>query len=307
MRDFISALPKAELHLHLEGSVELPTLRELSSEVPGDIYSFTDFQGFLRSYGTVCLLLRTPGDYALVTRRLLERLQEQNVRYVEVNLSVGVMLWKNQDAAAMFGAVSQAAAASPVPVRWIFDAVRQFGVEAAERVAELAVASTGRGVVAFGIGGDEVRGPARCFRDVFDFARSRGLKLVPHAGETDGPASIWAALEIGADRIGHGFRAIEDPVLLSHLRDHNIPLEICITSNVRTGAVPSLKDHPVRRLFDAGVPLILSTDDPAMFGATLNGEYRLAAEVFGFSRADLELTARRAFEYGFDSTPPSGP
>jgi adenosine deaminase len=134
---------------------------------------------------------------------------------------------------------------------------------------------------------------------VFRFAKSAGLRLTAHAGETMGPESVWAALEIGAERIGHGIRAVEDPALLRHLRDRGIPLEVCITSNVATGAVESLAAHPVRRLYDAGVPITLNTDDPAIFGTTLSVEYALAARRFGFSEAELRGIAQNAFRYGF--------
>src|SRR5262249_42186996 len=153
--------------------------------------------------------------------------------------------------------------------------------------------------VALGIGGSEERGPAEWFRDTFSFARRGGLRLHAHAGEGTSPASIWAALEIGAERIGHGISAIDDPVLIRHLRDHDIPLEICITSNLRAGVVKGLEDHPVRRLYDGGVPIVLNTDDPAMFGCTLLGEYRLAADRFGFAEADLRRLAANGFRYSF--------
>ncbi len=128
---------------------------------------------------------------------------------------------------------------------------------------------------------------------------TNGLRLTAHAGETVGPYSVWGALRLGAERIGHGIRSADDPQLLRHLRDHNIPLEICISSNVATGAVRSLADHPVRRIYDAGVPIILNTDDPGVFRCTLNGEYELAARQFGFSDAELRGIAENGFRYAF--------
>jgi aminodeoxyfutalosine deaminase len=293
--------PKAELHVHLEGSVEPETMQEIQPDLSLDaireIYRFTDFPGFLQSFKWVVERLRTPEHYAHITRRLLERLASQNVRYAEITLSAGVVLWKGQEFAPIYEAVRQAAAESSVEVCWILDAVRQFGVEPAMRVAELAAARVNEGVAAFGIGGDEQRGPAEWFGEVYRCARGAGLALTAHAGETAGPASIRAALEIGAQRIGHGIRAIEDPALLRELRERGVPLEVCITSNVLTGAVPSLKAHPVRRLYDAGVPITLNTDDPAMFAATLCGEYELAARQFGFSEAELREVAENAWRF----------
>jgi adenosine deaminase/aminodeoxyfutalosine deaminase len=263
------------------------------------MYRFHGFQGFIQAYKSVVERLRTPEDYARITRALLRRLAAESVQYAEITLSAGVVLWKGQEFAPIYTAVRQAAAESPVDVHWILDAVRHFGVQHAMRVAELAAERVNDGVVAFGIGGDEERGPAAWFGEVYRFAKVAGLRLTAHAGETVGPESVWAALEIGAERIGHGIRAVEDPELLRHLRDRGIPLEVCITSNVATGAVESLESHPVRRLYDVGVPITLNTDDPAIFLTTLSGEYELAARQFGFSEAELRGIAQNAFRYGF--------
>jgi adenosine deaminase/aminodeoxyfutalosine deaminase len=243
--------------------------------------------------------LQTPEDYALITRRLLSQLEAQNVRYAEIILSAGVVLWKGQEFGPIFDAVSAAAAGSPVEVKWILDAVRQFGVEQAMQVARLAAARVDRGVVAYGIGGSEERGPAEWFHDVFAFARSAGLRLTAHAGEAMGPESVWAALRLGAERIGHGIAAVHDEGLMAHLRERDIPLEISITSNLVTGAVKRIEEHPVRRLFDAGVPITLNTDDPGMFGCTLVDEYRLAARQFGFREDELKGIAENGFRYAF--------
>jgi adenosine deaminase/aminodeoxyfutalosine deaminase len=304
MRPSYHDWPKAELHLHLEGSVDAATLMELapglSAGAAEAMYRFDGFAGFLQSFAAVVKSLETPEDYGLVTRRLLEKLEAENVRYAEVILSAGVVLWKKQEFGPVFDAIADAAEGSPVRVRWIVDAVRQFGADHAMEVAQLAAARTGRGVIGFGIGGDEERGPAAWFGEVYKFARRSGLHLTAHAGESAGPESVWGALELGAERIGHGVRAIDDPVLVKHLREHGIPLEISITSNLVTGVIGSLDEHPVRRLFDAGVPLTLNTDDPAMFGTTLSREYEVAARHFGFSEAELREVARNGFRYAFD-------
>jgi adenosine deaminase/aminodeoxyfutalosine deaminase len=303
MDDFLLELPKAELHLHLEGSVEPETLQELDPATPLEelraLYTYPDFDAFLRAFGAVGKRLRTPDDYALVTRRLLERLAVQNVRYAEIIVAAGVVIWKGQDFAPIFDAIHAAAAGSTVEVRWILDAVRQFGVEPAMQVVELAAARRDRGVVAFGIGGSEDRGPAEWFTEVFASARRAGLRLTAHAGEGTSPKSVWTALELGAERIGHGISAAGDPVLMRHLRDRGIPLEVCITSNLVTGVVKRIEEHPVRRLFDAGVPITLATDDPAMFRCTLVGEYELAARAFGFTQSELRGVAENGFRFGF--------
>jgi adenosine deaminase/aminodeoxyfutalosine deaminase len=262
-------------------------------------YRFAGFQGFIETYKWVVERLRTPEDYARITRALLQRLAAETVRYAEITLSAGVVLWKGQPFAPVYAAVREAAAGSAVEVHWILDAVRHFGIEHARRVAELAAERVNDGVVAFGIGGDEQRGPAAWFDEVYRFAKSAGLRLTAHAGESMGPESVWAALEIGAERIGHGIRSVEDAALMRHLRERGIPLEVCITSNMMTGVVDSLEAHPVRRLYDAGVPITLHTDDPAIFGVTLSGEYALAASQFGFSEAELRGIAENGFRYAF--------
>src|ERR1019366_9145849 len=241
MDDFLLQLPKAELHLHLEGSVEPETLHELDPARPVEefraLYRYDDFDAFLRAFGAVGKRLRTPRDYGLIARRVLERLAAQNVRYAEIIVAAGVVLWKGQEFGPIFERVREAAAGSPVEVRWILDAVRQFGVEHAMAVAKLAAERVDRQVVAFGIGGSEQRGPAEWFTQVFSFAKSAGLHLTAHAGETMGPESVWAALRLGAERIGHGIAAVRDQELMRHLRAHDIPLEICLTSNLVTGVV----------------------------------------------------------------------
>ena len=295
--------PFAELHVHLEGSVEPETLREidpaLTLEEITAATTYTDFDGFIQSYIWVNRRLQTPDHYAIATRRLFDRLHSENVTYAEVTLSAGMMLWKGQNFAPIYDAVHHEGAISKVEVRWILDAVRQFGAEPAKPVFDLAVERVHDGVVAIGLGGFEAGAAASDFAELYQRARDRGLHTVCHAGETTDAQNVWDALLIGSERIGHGIRSIDDPNLIEHLRAKNIPLEICITSNVRTAAVPGIEDHPVRKLFDAGVPIILNTDDPALFGCTLPSEYNLTRDQFGFTDEELELIARNAFQFSF--------
>jgi adenosine deaminase/aminodeoxyfutalosine deaminase len=293
---------KAELHVHLEGSIELETLLavdpSLSREEIDAHCTCRSFEEFIQGYIWVNRKIEKPEHYALATRHLLERLAEQDVTYAEITLSAGMILWKGQDLPAIYDAIWRESQLSSVKTFWIPDATRNLGPGAAMPVAKFAVDRRNDGVIAFGLGGDEARGPAEWFRDVFAFARDGGLHLVCHAGETAGPESIWAALDIGAERIGHGIAAARDPALLKKLHDANVPLEVCISSNVCTGVVASLAEHPVRQLYDAGVPIVLNSDDPAFFKTTLTREYEIAERCFGLSPEPL---AAAAFRYAFDS------
>jgi adenosine deaminase/aminodeoxyfutalosine deaminase len=214
MTEWLRALPKAELHVHLEGSVTPETLCEIAPDLdPAGVrarYAFDSFPGFLKTYAWVNGFFAGPAEFTLIARRLFEAQAAEGVRYAEVNLSVGVMLWRKLDPRPLIEAVLEAGRLAPFPVRWIFDAVRQFPVEQGWEVARLAGEYRSRGVVAFGLGGDEQRGPAGLFREVFQFAVEQGLRLAPHAGESAGPESVWAVVEMGAARIGHGIRADHD-------------------------------------------------------------------------------------------------
>ncbi|MEZ5356199.1 MAG: adenosine deaminase [Bryobacteraceae bacterium] len=301
MGDFFEDLPKAELHLHLEGSLDADTILELAPGLTREEiaarYRTGSFAAFIEAYKWTVGLLTSPACYALAARRLFARLAADRIQYAEVTISAGVVLWKELDFEAVFDALAAEAAQSPIPIRWVLDAIRHFGADHGVRVAKLAASHAERGVVAFGLGGDESRGPASLFEEAFAIARHAGLKLVPHAGENTGAQSVWEAVRAGAFRIGHGIRAVEDPELMALLRERRIPLEICISSNAATGAVASIEDHPLRVLYEAGVPVVLNTDDPGMFGVTLSGEYRIAARKLGFTRQELARMAAESFQY----------
>ncbi len=302
-RSYYGSMIRAELHVHLEGSLEPETLLEIDPSlspagIAANLPRQKTFDAFIESYIWVNRRLSKPEHYALAARRLLERLSRQDVTYAEITLSAGVILWKKQDLAAIYDALWEETRRSPVQAFWILDAVRQFGAETAQPVLDFAISRRDRGVVAFGIGGFEQRGPAEWFESVFRTAKEAGLHLVAHAGETVGPESIWAALTIGAERIGHGISAIQDARLMDHLRDHRIPLKICISSNVCTGVVANLSDHPVRRLWEAGVPIVLNTDDPALFFTSLDREYEIAQREFALP---VEELAQNSFRFRFFS------
>jgi adenosine deaminase/aminodeoxyfutalosine deaminase len=326
-KSFIQSLPKAELHLHLEGSVDPSTLAELSrrynTPLPtennrydvagsGDVlteeairrlYSYNDFNGFLLAFKSVTERLRAPEDYELVTYRLMQKLRQQNVVHAEVYVSIGVIRWRGQPVEPIFEGLERGRERGlrdfGVSLLWIFDAVRHFGPEAAGEVFDLAARLRDRNVVGIGIGGDEARGPAEWFRDLYKKAADNGLRLTAHAGETTGSESIWGAMNIGAERIGHGLAAARDPELLEIMAEKQVPVEICITSNLRTGACVSMQEHPVRKFFDNGVMVTLNTDDPAMFQTSLNREYEIAKQEFNFTEEHLRELARNSIEASF--------
>ncbi len=318
LESFIARMPKVELHLHLEGSLRPQTLRELSRRKSllrkgmeawvrrrrRQSYRYSDFQDFLVDFGLVTKLLETPADYALATTRLVEWLREQNVKYAEVIFAAGVVLWKKQSVEEVFEAAAAAAEEAcgglGVRVNWIFDAVRHFGVEHVREVLKWAARFKSRGVVAFGIGGNETRGPADLFPEVFREARDLGLHLTAHAGETVGPDSIRRAVELlGAERIGHGLTAAQDPSVIALLRERGVPLEVCLSSNVSTGVLARLEDHPLPLFLAGGVTVTLNSDDPAMFGTSLEREMALAAGTFALTQNQLRGLMENAIRAAF--------
>lgn len=308
---FLRTLPKAELHLHLEGAIEPATLLELrrnhghntTLDEVQRLYQFIDFSGFLIAFKNITEDVRSADDFELITYRLMEKLKQENVLHAEVYVSVGVCLWRQLDFDSIFPGLERGRERGErdfgISLLWIFDAVRQFGPEEARRVADLAMRYKDQNVVGFGIGGDERKAPPELFRDLYRYAADHGLRLTAHAGETSGPESIWGALNLGVERIGHGLTAWQDPELMEELAIRQIPVEICITSNLRTGCCISPDAHPVRNYFDHGLMVTLNTDDPAMFGTSLTREYQLAQETFGFTDEHLRELARNSFEASF--------
>lgn len=278
----------------------------LSLDAARAIYQYKDFTGFLMAFKAVTERLRTPEDYEIITYRMLERLAAQGVVHAEVYVAVGVVYyWDRIEFEPLFEGMERARKraeqAFGITAYWIFDAVRHFGVEAAARV--FCKASEMRAhhssIIGIGIGGDERRTGADAFRQLYADARNASLRLTAHAGESAGPESIWGAINIGAERIGHGLTAIHDSELMSLLAERQIPIEVCITSNVRTGCCLQLSDHPVRSYFDEGLMVTLNSDDPAMFGSDLEGEYALAGSRFEFTDEQLRELAANSIEASF--------
>jgi aminodeoxyfutalosine deaminase len=315
---FIRRLPKTELHVHLEGSIQPETLRELAGmkgrlqdqteswirEQSARRFRYGSLRAFLQAFKLVTTLLESPADYALATRRMIDSLAAQRIGYAEITLSAGVILWKKQSVQGIFEAVreasNQAEAQDGVIVRWIFDAIRHFGVEHAREVLAWAAKFRDDGVVAFGIGGDEERGPAELFRDVYQEAKDLGLHRTAHAGETGGPSSVAQAVELlGAERIGHGIAAGCDPEVMALLRDRMITVEGCPTSNTATGLLPSVEAYPLPKFLEAGVRVTINSDDPALFGSTLEEELILCAHAFRLSEIQIIELLRNSIHASF--------
>jgi aminodeoxyfutalosine deaminase len=317
----IEEVPKAELHLHLEGSISPETVSLLgarrgvtiTAESAAARYAYTDFGGFLEAFKWATGYLKAPEDYALITHRLADELVRQRVIYAEVTVSVGVMERYGQNVEANFAAIDEVARRyrenGQLRIAWIFDATRQFGANAAMKVAVHAAKFQKQGVVAFGIGGDELSVPAVNFRAAYDYARNQGLHVTMHAGEIGGPELVRDAIDhLGAERIGHGIALMRDATLADRVANLRVPLEICLTSNLRTGALArqtgkrdaKLADHPLPQLLERGVTVVLSTDDPAMFHTDLLAEYNHAISL-GLAKAQIAKIIENGFTNSFVS------
>jgi adenosine deaminase/aminodeoxyfutalosine deaminase len=318
IENFIRRLPKAELHLHLEGTILPATLVELSARhdprpltLPEAeaIYRFSDFSGFLDAFTVVSHRLIDPADYELAAWRMIEHLASQGVVHAEVFISVGdIYKVRNYDPHALepiFAGLERARERGQrelgLTLYWLFDAVRHFTVEEAQRVFRKAAELRPQfpSIVGIGLGGDERRTGSEPFRALFAEAARSGLRLTNHAGETTGPEAIREALSIGSERLGHALSAVQDESLLQELKTRRIPLELNLTSNVRTGVCPTFAAHPLRRYFDRGLLVTLNSDDPAFFGSDLVNEYLLAHTVQGFTREELRQLAANSISASF--------
>ncbi|WP_246478548.1 adenosine deaminase [Saccharothrix ecbatanensis] len=305
---FVAGLPKAELHVHLEGALRPATLLDLArrngSEFAGlderwlaERFRFRDFRHFADLYTTCTDVFRGPEDFARAVVELAADLAPQGVLHAEVTCSAithhrdrGIPFDEVVDG--LWAGAEEARRDSGVVTRFVLDHVRDLSTEDCSRTAEWCVRGRDRGVVALGLGGFEPGRPASLFGPAIRWARDRGVPFVPHAGEAVGAEGVRDALEFDPVRIGHGFRAADEPGLVAELAGRGTVLEICPTSNLRTGVVTDLADHPARRLHTAGVPLVLGSDDPLLFGSSTLGEYRAATTGLGFGTADLVAAAR---------------
>ncbi|WP_030338225.1 adenosine deaminase [Micromonospora parva] len=313
---FIAGLPKAELHVHHVGSAsprivaELAARHEGRTPVPTDpdalaaYFEFRDFAHFIEVYLSVVDLIRDPEDVWILTHEVARELARQQVRYAELTITPYSHVRRGIPAPAFCEAIEdarkRAQADFGIELQWCFDIPGEAGLPAAEETLRIALDERPDGLVSFGLGGPEIGVPRPQFRPYFDQARAAGLRSVPHAGETTGPQTVWDALnELGAERIGHGISAAQDPQLLAYLAERQIGMEVCPTSNVRTRAVATLDEHPLPQLVEAGLLVTINSDDPPMFGTTLNDEYAVAARLLGIGAEGLAGLARNAVTASF--------
>src|SRR5581483_1520513 len=304
---FIRRMPKVELHVHLEGSIQPETLlllaRRNNVRLPAGTvgglrrwYTFTDFAHFIEIYLAISSCICTPDDIELIAREFLRGQAAQRIRYSEAtftpytHFSLNRQIPFEDQFAALSRARAWAAEELNVQVGWVFDIARNVRpVEHGLTVADWAVSGMNDGVVALGLGGPEVGHPPELFAAAFERARAAGLASVPHAGETAGPESIRGSLRaLQARRIGHGVRCLDDPELVALLREKQIPLEVCPTSNVCLGVAPSIPEHQLPRLLEAGLYVTINSDDPPMFNTTLTDEFIHVAHAFGFGVEVIE-------------------
>jgi adenosine deaminase len=315
LHDFIREMPKVELHVHLEGSIRPATVLTLAERngvaLPAadldslrEFYRFIDFDHFIEVYFTVSGCLKTVSDFSLIAYEFGADMARQNIRYAEVTFTPNTNVANSglpfdEILAGLNDGRARANDDYGVEFQWVLDIVRD---DPASRyqVAEWAASAVDRGVIGFGLGGTELGHPPEWFADAYAVAREAGLHSVPHAGEIVGPESVWNAIQwLGAERIGHGVHSVEDPALVDYLREHQIPLEICPTSNLCLGAYPSYEEHPIRRLWEAGVCVTVNSDDPPMFDTDLVREYQVLADHLGFSAAELERLSLNALLASF--------
>ncbi len=310
----VAGLPKAEIHVHHVGSASPRIVSELAARHPGtvpadldalrDFYTFRDFGHFIEVYLAVVDLLREPEDIRLLTYEVAAEMAAQNIRYAEMTLTPWTSVQAGVPIEAYVEAVEDGRVAAErdhgIRLRWVYDIPGESGLPSAVDTLGFALDHAPETLSGFGLGGPEVGVDRPQFKDVFDQARAAGLHSVPHAGETTGPQTVWDAIRVlGAERIGHGTSAVQDPELVAYLAEHGIPLEVCPTSNIATRAVDVLENHPVKQMYDAGVTVTINSDDPPMFGTTLNREYEIAADLLGLDEAGIAGLAKNAVHASF--------
>ena len=290
----LAELPKAELHVHLEGTIRPSTQEEWAGRtVVQRPAEFRDLSSFVEMYIYYWQTMNTRGDYARLVREYCEDAARGGIRYAEIQLATGPRPYP-----CLEEAVEEARRQTDVAVRFIVDIPRSLPLEVGWMMLD--AANGVPDVVGVGLGGPEVGFPPEPFADLFAKARDRGLRSVPHAGEEAGPESVRGAIEaLGAERIMHGVRSVEDPALVSELAESRLPLALCLHSNLRLGVCRTLEDHPIRELWDAGVNLSVNTDDPGFFHADIIDEYAAAGRLLALDREGYARLALNSVEASF--------
>ena len=316
LQPFIAGLPKAELHVHHVGSASPRIVSELAARhpgagVPSDLdelrrfFTFRDFAHFIEVYLAVVDLVRTPEDVRLLTYEVAREMAGgQHLRYAELTCTPYTSVLRGIPIEAYTEAIEDARVAAErdfgLVLRWIYDIPGESGIPAADATLEYALEHRTDALVGFGLGGPEIGVPRAQFEEHFTRARAAGLRSVPHAGETTGPETVWDSLRLlGAERIGHGVSAAQDPELLAHLAGNGVVLEVCPTSNIATGAVERIEEHPLLTFVEAGVTVTINSDDPPMFATTLNQDYEVAAGLLDLDERGVADLARAAVDASF--------
>lgn len=328
-------MPKAELHLHLRGAIPLSYIRKqiekyspqgIKKDIPlwekaifsllqttrpfiiqntwtdstiQSLFNAKTFTTFLISFYFARYFIKNKNDFQDLVYSVLNNLKAQNIVYAEISVSIADYENRGIRFEDLMQCLEKAAGSGIIKVNWIIDVTRDSGRKGAMRTLEKVIAHKSESIIGINLGGSEHLFPAKNYGHVYDLAQKAGFRLTVHAGEAKGPESVWDALRIlHAERIGHGVRSIEDPVLVRYLAKNRIALEICPTSNIFTGAYESYNEHPLKQLFDAGVPITINTDDPTFFRTTLNEEY-LHAYRLGLNESDLLAIMRNGFLFSF--------
>jgi adenosine deaminase len=317
IEQFITEIPKVELHLHLEGAIPIETLfnliqrqgREPSIKTFDDLrkkLTYTDFAHFIEVWTWKNTFIKEEKDFEEIAYQVLGDLSQQNVKYVEAFYSPGDY-WRQGLSVqgiteCLIKGKERAYRDFGIQSELIIDLIRDHGPERSMQYLEEVTDYLGKGVIGIGLGGSENSFPADSYASVYQEARKRGFRLTAHAGEVAGANSIWAVVKkLGVERIGHGVRAYEDPQLISLLKERQIPLEICVVSNVKTGACKSVEAHPIKRYFQQGLMVTVNSDDPTMFNTSISQEYLELVQKLGFTVNDLKRLSMNGVDASFMS------
>lgn len=312
--EFLRAVPKAEIHIHIEAVLSIRSVRTLykrrhgqkmTKEIEKDIFSYTDLDGFVRAFLTVQDLFQDVDDLSLIFDDLSKYMQKNGITYCEAFFAPSAFIKKGfayPDMVAVFEkCIASIKRDTGAVIRLLMDVSRTFGCDNAMRNYEMLLARPSPDVIGIGLGGSEAKGPAAEFEAVFERAHKDGLHAVAHAGEDVGPKSVWDSINLlHAERIGHGISSVQDPHLMDYLAQSKVPFEVCVTSNVFTRKyVQDVKHHPIREMFDDGLFVTVNTDDPVFFRTSLLGEYWLCHHALKFNMDEIKQLIYNSFNAAF--------